>query len=211
MKKIFLGLFVALMVPLQAIGQVNLWEEGEHYQVLDEKLSSKPIVKEYFSFWCPACFRFESMVGELQQQLPEKVKFEKVHVNFMGFTTEPIQDHATLAMKIAERLDNGDFLKSRMFDYIHVQQQGKNISSLEDFRRLFIVNGVEPEEFDKYANGFAGKSLLVRNNNDVKKNRAYLGSVPNFIVNGKYQVLLGAEGLETSQDYIDLILLVKVY
>ncbi|MFC3121208.1 thiol:disulfide interchange protein DsbA/DsbL [Agaribacter flavus] len=202
MKKLLLGLSVAILFPIQALAQVTLWQEGTHYTVIAEKATSKPIVQEYFSFWCPACFNFEPLMKELKSNLDDGVKFDKIHVNFMPHTSQENQNAATKAMMIARQLKQADKLNEAIFNYIHVQNQGRNIKSIDDFKSLFVVNGVDKAAFEKLEKNFGVTSLFNRNNKELEKNRKHVTGVPNVIVNGKYQV---KGGVNSKEEYIELV------
>lgn len=81
MKKI-VTLFSALMLVFSV--QAASFEEGKHYKILDVEKSETPKVTEFFSFYCPHCYKFEAIVKSLKPALPKSVKFEKIHVAFMG-------------------------------------------------------------------------------------------------------------------------------
>jgi len=184
MKKILLLLSLTLLLPMQACSQEK-WREGSHYVVIAEQATEKKEVLEFFSFWCPHCFSVEPLVKNIKSKLAEDVEFKKVHVNFMGFTSKAIQDNATKAMMVAKELKKGDELNLAIFRYIHVSRS--SITGLKDLKNIFVVNGVEPEEFDKMISSFGVNSRLKMNNKSIQKYRKYVSSVPNFIVNGKYQ------------------------
>ncbi len=81
MKALF-TLFSALLLSVSA--HAAKFEQGTHYKVLDVEKSATPKVTEFFSFYCPHCYKFESVVENLKPALADGVKFEKVHVAFMG-------------------------------------------------------------------------------------------------------------------------------
>jgi thiol:disulfide interchange protein DsbA len=184
MKKILLLLSLALILPLQACAQEK-WREGTHYKVISEQATEKKEVLEFFSFWCPHCFNSEPLVKEIKTKLADDVEFKKVHVNFMGFTSAAIQDDATKAMMVARELGKADELNQAIFKYIHVSRSA--ITGLSDLKNIFVVNGVEPDEFDKMISSFGVKSRLNMNNKTIQEYKEHVSSVPNFIVNGKYQ------------------------
>ncbi len=184
MKKLVSILLIAILLPLQA-SAADLWEEGKHYTVISDKATAKPEVKEFFSFWCPACYRFEPIVKNIKASIGEDVKFTKVHVNFMGMAGPEVQEAATKAKLIARVMKKETELNGAIFNYIH--QQRSTVTGLNDLRSIFIINGVDPVEFDKHAKSFAVKSLHNKNNKEITKFREHLNGVPNFIVNGKYQ------------------------
>jgi thiol:disulfide interchange protein DsbA len=186
MNRFFAGLVLTMMVSLQACAQVELWQEGRHYEVISEQASKKPVVKEYFSFWCGACYQYEPLVKQFKANLPEGVKFSKIQVNFMGFTSRDIQDQATTAMMIARAMKEEEKYNAAIFNYIHKQRA--SITSLDDLRKIFMVNGADGEQFDKLASSFSVQSLVKRNNKDIADFREHVTGVPTFIVNDKFKV-----------------------
>ncbi|GAL08064.1 periplasmic thiol:disulfide interchange protein DsbA [Photobacterium aphoticum] len=81
----FKKFFVLLSAILFSVSvQAAQFKEGDHYKVLDLPKSSSPLVTEFYSFYCPACNRFEPMIQELKKTLPDNAKFQKNHVSFMG-------------------------------------------------------------------------------------------------------------------------------
>lgn len=185
MKRILTGLILGLIISMPALAQVTLWQEGKHYQVISETASSKPMVKEYFSFWCPACFQYEPLVVQFKENLPEDVNFTKIHVNFMGFTGREIQEEVTKGMMIGRAMKEEQTFNTAIFNYIHVQRA--TITSLDDVRKIFVVNGADGEEFDKLATSFSVNSLVKRNNKSIDDFRQHITGVPTFIINEKYK------------------------
>lgn len=184
MKKLLAILSLSLLLPLQACAQEQ-WSEGEHYTVISDEASAKPEVIEFFSFWCGHCYNFEPLVKQMKTKLDPSVEFKKVHVNFMGFAGPDTQNAATRAMMIARAMKQDEKLVAAIFNYIHVQRSA--ITNLNDLRNIFIVNGVDADEFDKMAKSFAVNSMFQKNNKMIDKYRRHIRGVPNFIVNGKYQ------------------------
>ncbi|MBN7821706.1 thiol:disulfide interchange protein DsbA/DsbL [Bowmanella yangjiangensis] len=184
MKKLFSLLMLAILLPLQACAQ-EVYTEGEHYEVISDKATDKAEVLEFFSFWCPHCHAFEPLVAQIKSKLDKNVSFEKVHANFMAFTTKDIQDEATKAMMIGRALKREDALNKAIFNYIHVQRS--QVTSLKDLENIFIINGVDSAEFEKMASSFGVNSLVSKNNKALEHYRKHLGGVPTFIVNGKFK------------------------
>lgn len=200
MKKYAL-LLITFLLPLQACA-VELWKEGEHYEVLDRQVTAKPEIREYFSFWCPACLAIEPVAKQLKASLPENVKFEKIHVNFMGAPSVEIQEIATRTMMIARALKQEDKLNSAMFNYIQ-KQRVRNPSS-QDLRSLFILNDVDKAAFDKLEKSFSVNAMFKRNNKYIADYRASIRGVPTFVVNGKYKAILSRN--LTPDQMIDLLI-----
>ena len=200
MKKLLLGLTLAVLLPLQACAQEQ-WQEGKHFRTISDTATSEPVVTEFFSFWCPACYNFEPLVEQIKQKIDADTKFDKVHVNFMGFTGPDVQDDVTRAMMIGRAVKNEEALNAAIFNYIH--RQRASITGLSDVRNIFVVNGVDAAEFDKLASSFGVNSMVKKNNKEIEKYRQHLSGVPNFIVNGKYQATFTRD--MTPDDIVDLI------
>ena len=200
MKKLFSLVLLTILLPLSVNAQ-QLWQEGKHYNIISETKTAKPEIKEFFSFWCPACYSYEPIVKSIKAGLDSDVKFTKVHVNFMRMAGPEVQDNATTAMMIARALKKEDELNGAIFDYIHKQRSV--ISGMDDLRSIFLVNGVDADKFDKLAKSFSVRSLTNKNNRQISEFREYVNGVPNFIVNGKYQATL-ARGM-TTDDIVNLM------
>ena len=200
MKKIFFTLLLTLFVPLQACAQEQ-WQEGTHYTIVSEQATAKPEILEFFSYWCPHCYQFEPLVKSIKEKMGKDVEFTKVHVNFMGFTSTEIQDDATRALMVARALKQEEAMNKAIFNYIHVQRSP--ITGLKDLQNIFIVNGVEPAEFNKMANSFGVNNMVQKNNKTIDNYRKHVRSVPSFIVNGKYQAKFTRD--MTNDDIVDLI------
>lgn len=70
MKKFAVLFVMAMLLPLTACAQEGTakWKEGTHYTVLDEEATKKPVITEFFSFWCPHCFQFEPIVKQIKEK-----------------------------------------------------------------------------------------------------------------------------------------------
>ena len=186
MKKLLAFLMLSLSaVTLQAAD----WKEGEHYEVIADKATAKPQVLEFFSFWCPACNAVEPIVKQMKSRLEaDGVRFNKVHVNFMGFAEPQTQDAATRAMMIGRVLKRDGELTQAIFDHIHKQR--RHIVSEQDLKNLFAGAGVSAEQYEKLSNSFGVNSLTAKNNKLIEEyRRALSNGVPAFIVNGKYRAM----------------------
>ncbi len=210
MKKLSTVLALFLLLSLQACSKESSseqaeipskWKEGKHYLVINDEVSEKPEVLEFFSFWCPHCYNFEPIVEQIKLKLDKDVTFKKVHVNFMRFTSTQIQDAATKALLIGRTMDKEEEMNSAIFSYIHLQRQP--ITGTPELRNIFLAKGVDTAEFDKVESSFQINNLLKQNNQIIETYREHLSGVPNFIINGKYQAQI-VEGM-TRDDIADLV------
>lgn len=169
----------------------STYTDGKQYVTLNRTATEEPQVLEFFSFFCPHCYDFESvyhMSDEFRKQLPEGGKLVKYHVDFLGGELGP---QLTQAWAVAITLGVQDKVAPLIFNGI---QKTRTIQNLNDIRQIFISVGVTPEEFDNSWNSFIVKSLTAQQRKlaaDVQ-----LNSVPAVLVNGKYMVK--NDGVEAS-------------
>ncbi|TKB44428.1 thiol:disulfide interchange protein DsbA/DsbL [Thalassotalea mangrovi] len=186
MKKL---ISLVLLVALTACnGQEAKYVEGKHYTKVSETASAKPEVREYFSFYCPHCLRYEPLMQDLARSLPEGVTFEKNHVDFLRAASPEIQFDITKALAVAKQLPQKERLIAAIFK--EIQGQGRPITSPDDLRRIFVTNGVDGELFDKKFKSDAVNAEAKKqkkNQDDLVAKRALTG-VPTVVVNGKYRV-----------------------
>ncbi|MDG1253698.1 MAG: thiol:disulfide interchange protein DsbA/DsbL [Glaciecola sp.] len=203
MKKTIISIAFAVLsvfISAQASAQIR-FVENEHYKVISDEATAKPEVKEFFSFWCPHCFNFEPLVAEMKKNLDPSVKFDKVHVNFMGFAGQDLQDDVTKAMMIGRALDKSEQVNLAIFNFIH-RQRGR-ITNATDVRTILVDSGIDATQFDKMNKSFAVNSMLKKNNKAIDQFRRHVSGVPNFIVNGKFQAQFTRD--MTPDDMVDLI------
>lgn len=195
-QRLLIALFVVF--PFFALAQQGNWQEGEHYTVIKDAASSDKRVREVFSYWCPACNSFESIVKELKTKLPADVTFVKAHVNFMGSASEDAQNDATKAMLAAKAIKQDALFNEALFNAIHSER--KNIASLDDMVKVFTAAGGDGEKLKKMAGSFGIRSQVSKNN----KLTQGVSRVPTFIVNDKYQAIYTRD--TTPDQFIDLLL-----
>jgi thiol:disulfide interchange protein DsbA len=193
MKKLF-ALVATLMLSLTA--HAAQFEEGTHYKVLDLEPSKKPVVNEFFSFYCPHCHSLEPIIEQLKEQLPEGVKLKKNHVSFMGGSMgAPVSKaYATmLTLKVEDKM------VPVLFNRIH--NMGKPPKNEQQLRQIFIDEGIDGKKYDAHYNGFAVDSMVRRF--DKAFQDSGLTGVPAVIVNNRY--LVQAQSIRSTSEYFDLV------
>lgn len=184
MKKwLFLALTAALSVSVQAADLT----EGKQYVVVEgQQQSAQPEVLEFFSFYCPHCYYFETQFHipqKISESLPEGTPFKQYHVDFLGRQSENL----TRAWALAIAIKAEEKVKLPLFK----AAQANTLSSMNDIRQIFIDNGISAEQFDGGINSFAVNGLVSKQQQLVEKYQ--VRGVPDFYVNGKYRVNM--EGL----------------
>ncbi|WGW00410.1 thiol:disulfide interchange protein DsbA/DsbL [Vibrio sp. YMD68] len=193
MKKLF-AIFATLMLSITA--HAAQFEEGTHYKVLDLEPSKKPIVTEFFSFYCPHCHSLEPVIEQMKQQLPEGAKLLKSHVSFMGGSMgKPVSKaYATMiALKVEDKM------VPVLFNRIH--NMGKPPKNEEELRQIFLDEGVDGKKYDAAYNGFAVDSMVRRF--DKQFQDSGLTGVPALVVNNRY--LVQAQSIKTTTEYFALV------
>ncbi|MGB2741714.1 MAG: thiol:disulfide interchange protein DsbA/DsbL [Cognaticolwellia sp.] len=203
MKKL-VSLFALMLLPVFAFA-AN-YTEGEHYTKVDEEITAKPEVREFFSFYCPHCFQFEPFMATLKTSIPADVKFEMNHVDFLRAASPKVQQMLSQAIVVAHQMGLEKKVIGALFNYIHVQKAV--FTSEKDIRNVFVLNGADGEKFDKLMNSFGvvSKAKAMKKQQEYFVKKRALTGVPTIIVNGKYRV--DAKGLDKNnfeQDYINLV------
>lgn len=194
MKKFF-ALFAALvLLPLSV--QAADFKEGTHFTVVKQTATAKPQVLEFFSFYCPHCFKFESIMEELEKKLPSDVEVKKNHVNFLGQAMGP---KLTQAYAAAEILKVEDEVASLIFDQIHTHK--KQINGDEGILEIFAKAGVSKEDAQGALASFPVNGIASQ----MKRNTETFAirGVPSLIVNGKYQVK--SSSVKSTDEFIELV------
>ncbi|MCJ8319748.1 MAG: thiol:disulfide interchange protein DsbA/DsbL [Colwellia sp.] len=195
---------LALLLPFMA--NAADYQEGKQYIKVGEALSSKPEVREYFSFYCPHCFSSEPFMEEVKKELPDNTKFKRNHVDFLRAASPEIQFMLSKAVVVAQQLKMEKKLVGALFNYIHVQRA--IISSEKDIRNIFVLNGADGEKFDKLMSSFSVNSQAkkMKKFQDELTNKRALKSVPTLVINNKY--LINTKALDRSDfenDYKKLV------
>ncbi|GLX78221.1 thiol:disulfide interchange protein DsbA [Thalassotalea insulae] len=185
MKKI-MTLLGIMLVSMLANG--TEYQEGKHYVKVKEIAVETPEVREYFSFYCPHCFRFEPLVAEIKKALPEKAVFVKNHVDFLPGASKKMQSLLTKALITAQKMDIAESQIEAIFKYIHVHRAV--FTSEKDVRNVFVLNGADGEQFERLmaSEEVAKAAAQMKSNQDALSQSGDLKSVPTIIVNGKYMI-----------------------
>jgi thiol:disulfide interchange protein DsbA len=204
MKKLFIALFTIALMPLLA--NADKYEEGTHYQVIPGAATNKPEVREYFSYYCPACRGFEAYIGDIKKSLPAGTKLNKTHVTFMGQSSPEIQFMLSKGLIVAEKKGIANQFNAEAFSYLQTKREV--VTSEADVRKIYVAAGGDGATFDKGMKSFSLVSQAKRNEKIQKKlsQGRYVKSVPSFVVNGKY--VIDSKSLDSKnfvEDYKNII------
>lgn len=191
MKKIMLAL---LGIAMSFSAAAANYTEGKEYTDV-KAVPNLPQVLEFFSFYCPHCYQFESVYKvpqTVEKNLPEGVKMERYHVDFLG----PLGADLTQAWAVAIVLKAEDKVTPILFEGI---QKTQTINSKADIRNAFIKAGISGEEYDAALNSFVVKSIVAKQQNVAQDLK--LRGVPALFVDGKYQIRNNGISVDNAADY----------
>ncbi len=142
----------------------------------------KIVVTEFFSYQCPHCFQFSTVLNSWVAKLPSDVVFERIPVSF-GRPNWASIGQAFYALQAMDKLDNK--MDNAIFSAIHEQNiKLDNLASITDWVSKQGING---KDFADMYNSFGVKMDMNRAEQAAP---AYgIQGVPTLVVDGKYTVL----------------------
>ncbi len=198
---------IAAMLVIPFLSMASNYQEGKQYTTVNEQVSEKPEVREYFSFYCPHCFRFEPFFAKIKAELPPNLPFHRNHVDFLRAASPEVQFMLSKALVVAEQLHMEKKLVGALFNYIHVQRA--TFSSEKDIKNVFMLHGVDGDQFDKLMKSFAVNAMAkkMKMNQDYFAKKGSLTGVPTVIVNNKYRINAAElDKKDPATDYKNLII-----
>ncbi|MCD9088181.1 thiol:disulfide interchange protein DsbA/DsbL [Stenotrophomonas sp. SY1] len=155
-------------------------EGGQPFQPATGKIE----VAEIFGYVCPACARFQPLVGSWKAGLPADVNFVYVPAGFGG-----IWDNYARAYYAAETLGVQEKTHDALYAAIHIDQTLKGergTDSVEDIANFYGKYGVDPKTFTDTMGSFSVAAKVNRAKQFAQRSK--IGGTPSVIVNGKYLV-----------------------
>ena len=185
-----LGVLSVATLSLDAMAQSSkapAFVEGTHYDVVADKASPKPEVVEFFSFYCPSCYRFEPLAARLEQRLGDEV-MKKVHVDFLQAASPELQNALARAYLVAKSEKLGVQGAALIFQYLH--QQHASFKTEQDILNLFLVNGFDEKALTQKFNSMPimAAAANMKTQQDYWSQKNVLTGVPTIIVNGRYRI-----------------------
>lgn len=193
-KVAFLSLM--LLIPFFIHGEGFQFEEGTHYSSLEVPIKSRKgtvvEVTEYFSYGCPHCYRFEPMIQNWKNSLPQEVEFNRTPAiwSVRGYELYAKTYYTAQALGILEKVHYP------LFQAIHSDR--RSLVDLRSMAKFFAEKGADPEEFIKtFSDSFGVKAMYQQ---AIARQRIYKSNgVPAIIVNGKYRIEASMVGNSNSE------------
>lgn len=162
---------------------------GTDYVVIEggqpiQPATGKIEVAEVFGYVCPACARFQPLIGPWKAGLPSDVNFVYVPAMFGS-----MWDDYGRAFYAAEALGVQEKTHDALYSAIHIEHTLKGElgrDSVEDIANFYGKYGVNPKTFADTMGSFS----VVAKTNRAKQfaQRSKIGGTPSLIVAGKYLV-----------------------
>lgn len=173
---------------------VTLVEGSDYITKFPNELSKSPVLVEFFSYMCPACYNFEATVVRWEKQKPDSVELLKIPVSFGrgGWRL------AAKSYYIAEELNVVTQFNRAMFRKIHIEKKPPTKES--HLGKIFESLGITTAAFNNAANSFNVDSKLRKADFLAKKYK--VSGVPYFLINFKYEI--GKASYESEQSLFKL-------
>ena len=184
---VVIGVVLIMLVPTLLSNRTNtsaavpssVSVEDGYGMVFNEELQDVPFIEIYEDFQCPACARFEAIVGEYVDDLI-KTKKAKVAYHPLSFLGPESQLAANAAGCAA---DEGQFLQFHKLLFANQPRENSGAWSASYFTTLSLVLGITSKEYEKCVNNNLYKDWVVNVANEGAKRN--VNSTPTVFINGK--------------------------
>ncbi|MDP6415217.1 MAG: thiol:disulfide interchange protein DsbA/DsbL [Gammaproteobacteria bacterium] len=194
-----LSLIALLPLAYSSHAQIERYVAGAHYTELRAPVntndSSKVEVIEAFWYGCSHCFRFEPLIVNWENNIPDDVDF----VRFPAMWNGLMKVHAQIYYA-AEALDALDVVHEHVYNAINIE--GNRLQNERQIGALFAKYGVSEADFEAAFNSFSVRTKV--NQAEQRMEDYEIRSTPNMIVNGKYLITTG-ENVRTQQEMLEVV------
>lgn len=168
------------------------FKEGVHYTTLPVAKSEQPQLTKFFSFYCGACYNIEPVIQWLEPKLPEDVKVQKIHVDFVRGASPEIMGLLSRGALLSKQMDKGAAFHNAVFRQIHVSRTP--FRSEKDVELALLSAGIDQEQAEAGLKSFAINGQYQSGEKKLKHyvSNRYVTGVPTLIVNDKYRIQPGA-------------------
>jgi thiol:disulfide interchange protein DsbA len=196
-------LSILVFLSFNCISQPVEFAKGDYYIEIEGNLTQEKEITEFFSFYCPACFKQEPFMNELKLSMPVGAVFKKNHVDGMPGRDIQTEQALTKALITADILNVKEKIIPAIFEYIHINKA--KFDNDQDIRNIFLVNGVEGDKYDKVFTSFSvdTQSKLMQKRTKALRQQGFT-NVPTLIINGKYKPV--TDKIKNMDEYKSLII-----
>jgi len=177
---------IGLLFPMLTLAAPSepSFVEGKEYQVIktapvDDRKPGEVKVVEFFSYGCPGCYHFESVLDIWLASKPKNVVFERIPVIFhQGW------DVYAKAYYVANSMGLLAKIHQPLFNAIH--QQNQTLADEQSMADFFAQHGVNRQDF---INRYEFMPLIgAQLEKSEKLVQAYgIYEIPTLVIDGKYR------------------------
>ena len=186
--RLFFSLLSFFFITIAVGAESFEYEEGTHYVELEVPIEMRDSnivnVTEYFSYGCPHCYRFEPLVSQWKEKLPDDVQFDRSPAVWKvnGYELYARTYYTAKALGIVDKVH------LPLFNAIHVER--RQLRDLNSMAVFLGEHGVDSKTFVKTFNDSLRVTGMYQR--AIGRQQAYRsGGVPAIIVNGKYRIEAG--------------------
>lgn len=172
------------------------YKPGVDYEVKGTKLTEKPEIREFFSFFCPHCYEVEQMFTPLNKEF---VNIAEVVYNPVWQIGGELGKRTQSAYAVAKKLGKENEIRALLFK--RIKQTEGHLQANDDFAYIFDIVGVNAKSYRDELKTAEVKALISNYNQKIADYG--LNSVPQIIVNGKY--LINLSNVQDQNDYKNLV------
>ncbi len=184
---VVLGVVLIMLVPTLLSKKSNtnaatpsiVSVEDGYGMVFNKELKDVPFIEIYEDFQCPACQRFEGIVGEYIEDLinTKKAKVAYHPLSFLGPESQLAANAAGCAA------DEGQFIQFHKLLYANQPNENSGAWTSSYFTTLSLGLGITSKEYEKCVNKNEYKDWVVNVANEGAKRN--INSTPTVFINGK--------------------------
>lgn len=176
--------------------QAREYKPGVDYEIKETKLTKKPEIREFFSFFCPHCYEVEQMFTPLNKEFVNKAE---VVYNPVWQIGGELGKRTQSAYAVAKKLGKENEIRALLFK--RIKQTEGHLQANDDFAYIFDIVGVNAKSYRDELKTAEVKTLISNYNQKISDYG--LNSVPQIIVNGKY--LINLSNVQDQNDYKNLV------
>lgn len=176
--------------------QAREYKPGVDYEIKETKLTEKPEIREFFSFFCPHCYEVEQMFTPLNKEFVNKAE---VVYNPVWQIGGELGKRTQSAYAVAKKLGKENEIRALLFK--RIKQTEGHLQANDDFAYIFDIVGVNAKSYRDELKTAEVKTLISNYNQKISDYG--LNSVPQIIVNGKY--LINLSNVQDQNDYKNLV------
>lgn len=194
-KALFAVVGTALLISYFS-ANAREYKPGVDYEIKATKLTEKPEIREFFSFFCPHCYEVEQMFTPLNKEFVNKAE---VVYNPVWQIGGELGKRTQSAYAVAKKLGKENEIRALLFK--RIKQTEGHLQANDDFAYIFDIVGVNAKSYRDELKTAEVKTLISNYNQKIADHG--LNSVPQIIVNGKY--LINLSNVQDQNDYKNLV------